>query len=129
MKIFIQMKFCEYTKNNGLYETIFREILFYGDNQFLKFQCFFSLKYIKYLTWYHIIIKNEQVANLKQKKKLYIFIIIKLHNFSYNIIHKDFCNVINCTSNFITQIIFIKILIKICLNLSLFINKNNNKIL
>lgn len=44
MKIFIQMKFCEYTKNNGLYETIFREILFYGDNQFLKFQCFFSLK-------------------------------------------------------------------------------------
>lgn len=37
MKIFIQMKFCEYTKNSGLYETIFREILFYGDNQFLKF--------------------------------------------------------------------------------------------
>lgn len=69
MKILIQMKFCEYTKNSGLYETIFREILFYGDNQFLKFQCFFSLKYIKYLTWYHIIIKNEQVANLKQKKK------------------------------------------------------------
>lgn len=84
----------------------------------LKFQCFFSLKYIKYLIWYHIIIKNEQVANLKQKKKLYIFIIIKLHNFSYNIIHKDFCNVINCTSNFITRIIFIKIkyvLIFLCL--------------